>query len=88
MNGFKTDDESSSSYQSVRENPHLSNASHNYSTKPSSSPRFDKGPQSQFNQVSNQPSMLSDLAAAVRSTSKDGQVMPGHRLRQKASSMF
>ncbi|CAF5097994.1 unnamed protein product, partial [Rotaria magnacalcarata] len=29
--------------------------------------------------------MLSDLAAAVRSSSKDGQAMPGHRLRQKAS---
>jgi len=30
--------------------------------------------------------MLSDLAAVVRSTSIDGQIMPGHRLRQKASS--
>jgi hypothetical protein len=30
--------------------------------------------------------MLSDLAAAVRSTSIEGQIMPGHRLRQKPTS--
>jgi len=32
--------------------------------------------------------MLSDFAAALKSTSADGQIMPGHRLRQKASSVF
>ncbi|CAF1022438.1 unnamed protein product [Adineta steineri] len=30
--------------------------------------------------------MLSDLAAVVRSSSKDGQLMPGHRARHKAST--
>jgi hypothetical protein len=75
MNGFPKDNEPGSRYRS-------SNIPQDYDTKPSS---FSSSKQ-QLNPKTAQPNMLSDLAAIVRSTSKDGEVMPGHRLRQKASS--
>jgi hypothetical protein len=88
MNGFRTDDECESRYQSSNEKVYSSNIPQNYNTKPSSSPISDKSSKPQLNPKTAQPNMLSDLAAVVKSTSIDGQIMPGHRLRQKASSIF
>ena len=52
----------------------------------SSSSISDKSSKQQINLKSAQPNMPTDLASIVKSTSIDGQVMPGYRLRQKASS--
>jgi preprotein translocase subunit SecG len=75
MNGFRPDEESTSRYRP-------SNNSESKSLMSNS----DKSSKQQSNLKSAQPDMLSDLAAIVKSTSIDGQVMPGHRPRQKASS--
>lgn len=84
MNGFRSDDEPSYSHEPLKEKTYSSNISQNYNTKSSYSVS-DKSSKQQMNSTSSQPNTLGDLAAVVRSTSKDGQVMPGHRLRQKAS---
>jgi hypothetical protein len=75
MNGFRTDDESTSRYKSS-----------NISETKQSPSISDKSSKQQANLKSPQPNMFSDLASVVKSTSIDGQVMPGHRPRQKASS--
>jgi hypothetical protein len=77
MNGFRTDDESTSRYKSS-----------NISETKQSPSISDKSSKQQSNPKNAQPNMLSDLAAVVKSTSIDGQSMPGHRLREKASSIF
>lgn len=51
-----------------------------------SSPASDKSSRPQSYSRNSEPDTLSDLASVVRSTSRDGQAMPGHRTRQKASS--
>lgn len=82
MNGFRTDDESESITK-----VYSSNIPINHDIKSSSSPVSDKrSNQQQSNFKLAQPNVLSNLAAAVLSTSIDGQSMPGHRTRKKASS--
>jgi hypothetical protein len=87
INSFTTDDESVSRYQSSNDKVYSSNISQDYSIKPLS-PISDKSSKQQSNSKTAQSNMLSDFQAAVKSTSVDGQIMPGHRLRQKASSVF
>jgi len=82
MNGHRIDGESVST-----EKVYSSNIPQNYDIRSSSS-ISDKSSKQQSNPKNAQPNMLSDLAAVVKSTSIDGQSMPGHRLREKASSMF
>jgi hypothetical protein len=79
MNGFSKDDEPVSHYKS-------SPISQDYDTRSSSSFTSDRSSKQPVNPKTAQPNMLSDLAAIVRSTSKDGEGMPGYRTRQKASS--
>ena len=87
LSGLRTDDEPISLYQATKDKIYSSAFSQNYDTKLSPSVS-EKNSKQQFNSKNIQPNMLSDLASVVRSTSKDGQIMPGHRLRQKASSML
>ena len=75
MNGFGSTEESNSRYRPSN-NPEPKSPQSN----------SDKSSRQQSNLKSAQPDMLSDLASVVKSTSIDGQVMPGHRPRQKASS--
>ncbi|CAF1974790.1 unnamed protein product [Rotaria magnacalcarata] len=85
LNGFRTDDESSSYCEPPKAKYSSPTIPQSYNTLKPASPMRDKSSRQQTNLKSAQPDMLSDLAAAVRSSSKDGQAMPGHRLRQKAS---
>jgi hypothetical protein len=87
MNGFRSDDEFTSRYQPSKDKSYPPYISQDFDIK-TSPLTSDKNSKQQLNSKAAQPNMLSDLAAVVRSSSKDGQLMPGYRLRQKASSMF
>ncbi|UJR23120.1 hypothetical protein I4U23_026141 [Adineta vaga] len=85
MNGLRTDDEPGYRRRSSKEQNYPVYIPQDYDIKPSplASERNFKQP---ITPKVTQPNVFSDLAAVVRSSSKDGQLMPGHRLRQKASS--
>ncbi|CAF1646909.1 unnamed protein product, partial [Adineta ricciae] len=86
MNGFRTEDEPGYRRRSSKDKIYSVYIPQDCDMKPQAPLAAERNYKQPIAPKVVQPNVFSDLAAVVRSSSKDGQLMPGHRLRQKASS--